>query len=369
MVPFGAAAQRLGAEVRVAAPATLAEMVERAGFGFRAVEDPPEELLRPAWDHFRTLTGNVQNEAVVGGIFAGLNVDAALPAVGEECERWRPDLILNESAAFWGGIAAELHGIRAARVGYGLSAIEDNSIAWAAPPLDERRRRLGLPPDPDGERIRRSPYLTMSPASLNDPAGAPQPLTIRARDPLWDADAAPLPDWWNGARRPLVYLTLGSVAGRLPFEDLFGLVSGALGEVEANVLFTVGNDIDLALLDEVPPNVHVERWVPQADVLGNADAVVCHGGSGSTLGALAAGLPLVVMPLFADQPANAALVAAAGAGVAVQPPDPGALRAAVEHVLERPEPRARARAIAAELRAAPVPEEALEQVLAGAATT
>jgi hypothetical protein len=30
--------------------------------------------------------------------------------------------------------------------------------------------------------------------------------------------------------------------------------------------------------------VHVERWVPQEDVLGHADAGVCHGGSGTMLG-------------------------------------------------------------------------------------
>jgi UDP:flavonoid glycosyltransferase YjiC (YdhE family) len=48
-------------------------------------------------------------------------------------------------------------------------------------------------------------------------------------------------------------------------------------------------------------------------------ATACHGGSGTTLGALAAGLPLVVVPLFADQPVNARRVAAVGAGLAVEP--------------------------------------------------
>ena len=55
----------------------------------------------------------------------------------------------------------------------------------------------------------------------------------------------------------------------------------------------------------------------QADVMADAILVVCHGGAGTTLGALAAGVPLVVFPLFADQAANAACVDHAGAGVAV----------------------------------------------------
>ena len=52
-----------------------------------------------------------------------------------------------------------------------------------------------------------------------------------------------------------------------------------------------------------------------ADILGEAAVVVGHGGSGTTLEALAAGVPQVVAPLFADQPYNAARVAVVGAGV------------------------------------------------------
>ena len=81
--------------------------------------------------------------------------------------------------------------------------------------------------------------------------------------------------------------------------------------------------------------------------------------SGSTLGALAAGLPLVVVPLFADQPENARRVAEVGAGVAVAPEreNPAAsiapLRAAIESVLAEPRYRKRAGALADELRAEP----------------
>jgi UDP:flavonoid glycosyltransferase YjiC (YdhE family) len=64
--------------------------------------------------------------------------------------------------------------------------------------------------------------------------------------------------------------------------------------------------------------VHVERWVPQDAVAPHAAAIVCHGGYGSTLGALVHGVPLVVMPLFSsDQWANADAVGRAGAGIAL----------------------------------------------------
>ncbi len=129
------------------------------------------------------------------------------------------------------------------------------------------------------------------------------------------------------------------------------------------MLLTVGRETSGDAFDRPPVNVHVERWVPQADVFGQASVVVCHGGSGTTLGALAAGLPLVVVPLFADQPDNARRVAAIGAGVAVEPGDEAprepvrstidtsALRAAIEAVLADPRYRRSAERVADEMRA------------------
>ena len=55
------------------------------------------------------------------------------------------------------------------------------------------------------------------------------------------------------------------------------------------VLLTVGTEVDPADLGAVPANVHVERWVPQGAVMAHASAMVGHGGSGSTLAAMAAG--------------------------------------------------------------------------------
>src|SRR5438128_1215203 len=82
-----------------------------------------------------------------------------------------------------------------------------------------------------------------------------------------------------------------------------------------------------------------------------AAAIVCHGGSGTVLGALAAGVPMVVTPLFADQPHNARRVAATGTGLALFPPDLQAetLRAAVSRVLGEPSFRDAAQAMAREI--------------------
>jgi UDP:flavonoid glycosyltransferase YjiC (YdhE family) len=132
---------------------------------------------------------------------------------------------------------------------------------------------------------------------------------------------APLPDWWPGNDDPLVYVTFGSVTAdpHLPyFPALYRAALDALASLPARVLVTIGNGSDPGRLGPVPRNCHVERWIPQDAVVAHAAAIVCHGGYGSTLGALAHGVPLVVVPLFSiDQWANADAVARMGAGVAL----------------------------------------------------
>ena len=127
----------------------------------------------------------------------------------------------------------------------------------------------------------------------------------------------------------------------------------------------------------MPANTRVEPWVPQEDVLRFADLVVCHGGSGTTFGALAAGVPAVVCPLFADQAANGRAVRKSGAGVVVDRPvaaAPGALhglgsqdvaplRDAIEEVLSEPAYREASQQVAAEVSALPTLDEALERLL------
>ena len=84
--------------------------------------------------------------------------------------------------------------------------------------------------------------------------------------------------------------------------------------------------------------------------------MACHGGFGTVRAGLAAGVPLAVLPLFADQPYNARRVAELGAGVAlddVRRPGARGAGAAAE-----PGYAAAAAAVAADARALPVVDEA-----------
>jgi len=58
--------------------------------------------------------------------------------------------------------------------------------------------------------------------------------------------------------------------------------------------------VRLAEIGDVPENVIVRSWVPQADLLRLVDVIVHHGGSGTTLGALTVGAPQLILPQGAD---------------------------------------------------------------------
>jgi UDP:flavonoid glycosyltransferase YjiC (YdhE family) len=364
LVPFANAFQRAGHELLFAGPPDLAGPVHGAGFEFWQFEPPPEDELGAIWARVPELPPEEANEVVVGEVFGRLNTTAALPRLRAACEEWRPDVVLRDPNEYGSALAAELHGIPHARVAIGLASVEELGLGIAASAIDASRQAEGLPSDPRAELLRRSPYLSVFPPTLDE---GEQPNTHRFHDPAWDRLPGELPDWWPGREdQPLVYVTFGSVAGSFPQAlPVYGVALQAVAELPVRVLLTVGRDLDLDALPNAPDNIRVERWVPQQDVLSHAAAAVVHGGSGSTLGAIAAGVPLVVVPLFADQPQNARRVAEVGAGLAVEPnrEDVPAtvrpLRDAIETVLSDQSYRQRARALADELRAQPPVDDAL----------
>ncbi len=370
LVPFIEAALRAGHEVMVAGPPPLAETVARAGYRFWEGEVPPEDELGAVWGRVPTASREEAGAIVVGEIFGRLNVTAMLPSLRAACEQWRPDLLIREQSEYASAIAGELEGVAHARLGVSLAALEEQSLALAGGALEARHPGIV-------DLIRSSPYLTFFPASLEDPQGEQPPITHRFRDPAAAPSPEQLPDWWPGDSRPLVYITFGSVTATLPTAGaLYADAQAVAGELPARVLLTVGNDLDPGSLGAPAGNVHIERWVPQAEVFAHASVVVGHGGSGTTLGALAAGLPLVVVPLFADQPENARRVAAVGAGIAVEADpeaapeairsrvEPAALGEAVEAVLGDPGYRRAAGELAAEMAALPPTDAAFELLTA-----
>lgn len=169
----------------------------------------------------------------------------------------------------------------------------------------------------------------------------------------WDPPAPPDPDtaaWLAelAADRPLVLVAASSI-----FTRSAGLIDAALtglADLDVGVLATLPFDHSLHSTP-LPPHIRLARFVPHAQVLPRASAVVAHGGFGGVSKALGHGLPLVVVPYAGDQPEVAQRVVAAGAGLRLDPAalTPAALRAAVREALGDDSYRRRARDVATAL--------------------
>ena len=224
--------------------------------------------------------------------------------------------------------------------------------AWAG-----LRAAAGLGPDarprPLRRRPRRRPRAPVVPRSRPTPAGPHRFV----RPGVLDGAGAEPP-----SRR--VYATLGTIFN-LESGDLVERLIAAAGLIEAEVLVTIGPYLDRADLPAAAPRVRVEQFVPQDEVLPGAGAVVCHGGSGTLVAALALGVPVVVLPMGADQPDNADRVAELGVGIVLDPltATPADIAAATTTVLDDGRYRAAASALAREAAAQP-PLAEVEELLA-----
>ncbi len=349
LVPFAQAAVQAGHEVLVAAPESFAPAVERAGFAHYGFPDAPQEQLEGVFAGLAGLSNEEGNLIVVRDVFGLIDTRAALPGVEALVDRWRPHLVLRESCEFSSYIVAEAAGIPHAHVAVGLASFGDFALPVLEGPLTE----LGAEPGLVG--LATAPTLTLVPESLE---GRALPRVMRFRDEAGEERTEPLPDWWSGSSEPLVYVTFGTVAAGLGLFPGFYLdVIAAVSDLPVRLLLTVGDAADPDALGTVPPNVHVERWWPQRAVMPHAAAMVGHGGFGTTLLGLASGVPMVVVPLFADQPHNAHRVEAIGAGIVLEGRSAalGGLAGALHRLLDDRSYRTEARRVADEIAQLPPP--------------
>src|SRR3954451_9118980 len=151
-------------------------------------------------------------------------------------------------------------------------------------------------------------------------------------DPDWAAGDRMQPGAWSpNATGPLVLVAASSIFQRQA--DMLRRAAAALGQLPVRGLVTTGRAVAPADVP-APPNVRVVRAAPHRAVLTDAAAVITHAGHGSVLKALAAGVPLVCMPMGRDQRDNSVRVLRLGAGVRVpKQASPDRIAAAVSRVL------------------------------------
>lgn len=162
------------------------------------------------------------------------------------------------------------------------------------------------------QRARRQLVLTSAafdfPATLPDNARYVGPILD---DPVW-ADAAA---WRKPAGAgPLVLVAMSSTFQN--HVDCLQRVTDALAGLPVRGLVTTGPAVEPGSI-RAAANVAVVATAPHRDILPQADLVVTHGGHGTVIKALAAGLPLVILHHGRDQADNAVRVTTRGAGVSV----------------------------------------------------
>jgi MGT family glycosyltransferase len=221
--------------------------------------------------------------------------------------------------------------------------------------VNRARHRLGLAPmAPEMMRRPYSPWLNLI---LSDPAiEAPRDLgdapvefvgpCFAGRPPSGDPSFSL--DLLKHDRRR-VYVSLGTVFNNRP--ELFQTLMSALNQPDLQVIVSAGGAYETLRRSPIPANVSLFRSVPQTQLLPHLDVFVSHGGNNSTNEALAAGVPLLVLPIGGEQADNASRVVYLGAGLRADVRDltPTTVSTQVRRLLTEPSFRQRARQCADQL--------------------
>lgn len=357
LVPLAWACRLLGHEVLVACAEEFVDTV--VGAGLPAVSTGPGARFADLAADDRPAHDRAMQRAAHGRVFGRMAV-RALPGMLSTARHWRPDLIVHERAEFAGPVAAHATGAPLAELHWGASAMPEYRTQAA--------------------HVLRGPLEAIGLDTLPTPAAVvnPWPPSLRPRYAARHAAVRALPQYNGPARLPewllqprwcrRVCFTLGTIVPRTGNSLVAGSVTDiitALCDLDVEVVVAVDDKI-AAGWPPLPPAVRDAGRLPLSQVFAASDVAIHHGGQGTTLTALSAGLPQLVLPVFDDQFDNAGAVAGAGAGHRLLPGEltPQAIADRCADLLGDRTYRRRAAAVAAEIAAQPSPAVVAEQLLA-----
>jgi UDP:flavonoid glycosyltransferase YjiC (YdhE family) len=319
---------------------SIGDAVCAEGFEFRAAgigwhtSDPDyiKVLCEAAGGiEYPPLTGMERFAWVTDNLFIRGASRRMLPDLLDVIDEWRPDVIVRESLEFAGCVAAERAGLPHASVAVAADSATDLG-ARLSEPLADLCGDVGI--DPDAALPYRYLHLCFLPPEF-DGIEAAFPSTARffrheIRTQLADSGA------WSNFEGPRVLVSMGTVFHRTP--GVYESVVAALASVKANVLIAIGFDQDPGRLSKLPPHVRVDRWLPLAPLLSQTDLFITHGGFNSVKDSLAAGVPMVVIPLSADQWYSMERCEALGVGIGIGKEDRTAsrLHSAIDKAISDP---------------------------------
>ncbi|MEU3273157.1 nucleotide disphospho-sugar-binding domain-containing protein [Saccharomonospora sp. NPDC006951] len=209
--------------------------------------------------------------------------------------RWKPDVIVHEPLATSAAIAAERYGIPA--------VVHDTSLFDGAALTEATALRMGSTVPAPSTVLRTAPRSVLA-----TEGGWPMRYVPYS-------GSGPVPDWFASPGPPRVLVSRSTVQGP-GGGALMAAVAAAASEVPAE--FVLVRPPKALAKKTMPGNVRLVDWIPIPRVLGSCAAIVHHGGAGTLLTALAAGIPQLVEPGAGDRARHARLISARGAGLAAK---------------------------------------------------
>ena len=354
LVPLALAARALGHEAVVATSEQFHPGLKQAGLETVSAGGSLDEEVRLA---LQRQNGN--RAAAFGEVFGRVLPMQLISDLEPVLASGDVGLVVHGLGSPGAAVAARLAGVPTAVAAFGRM-LEGELAAVMLPSFQAICAEFGFSiTDP---RTMDSPYIDTCPPSLQMPGFAELPSVLPTRFTPWNAPGdfpQTLVD--RDSTRPLVYVTLGTV-----FADpsVMRKVIDGLSTLPVDVLVAGGPKIDIAELGDIPGNVTVQRWIPQAEVLPQVDAIIHHGGSGTSFGAAAHAIPQLILPLGADQEGNAAELVRVGSAVRLSPQDLDG-RTIADHIRRALSDSAMSQAaklLAAEITALPSPADTMARL-------
>lgn len=353
LLPLARALRSRGHEVAVLSAEAMSPLL--APEGIELLPAGPDMDVVLAETGRRTGTDRTQPvPARVAELFGRVRIDLGADEALLISQKWQPDLVVSESGDFVGPLVASALDLRLARLAFGPAFPPEFTDALAEA-VAERFAARGL-------TLRPADWLLDTcPPAMQLAGWRPEPGTLALRpeahrQPCQDSSSTDEPVRRAPSGRRRVLVSFGTI---FTAPEMLGPILRELSLADLDLVATVGLEKSAQDYGVDQDRVTFVGFTALDQLLRDIDLVVTHGGAGTTFGALAAGIPLVVIPQGADQFLQADRVVAAGAGLAVLPntAKPQAVAEAVAAVLGDPSFRAAARVVAAEIAARPTPDE------------
>jgi UDP:flavonoid glycosyltransferase YjiC (YdhE family) len=196
-------------------------------------------------------------------------------------------------------------------------------------------------------------YMQLTVPRFEFPRDIPSSVTFVGTPPIIP-NQVPLPSWaheLDGSRK-VVLVSQGTLANH-NFDLLIApALAGLANEPDLLVVVTAGGRAVGDIPGPIPGNARLASYLPFDWLLPKVDVLVTNGGYGSVNQAMSFGIPLVTAGLTEDKGDVNARVAWSGVGInlATNNPTPQALCKAVRTVLDKPDYRSSASAMADEFK-------------------